>query len=62
METGTILDILDNARKDILDVYEENSDQLEGALTALYKVKCAVEYRANDVVNEGHWFTLHRVG
>ena len=47
MDINTMNDVLDSVKEDIFEVYEIDSDFLRGALTALYKVRCALEYRVN---------------
>lgn len=42
MDMSTINGVLDSVTNDIFDVYEDGSEQLEGALTALHKVRYAI--------------------
>ena len=37
-------EVLDIVKRDILDVYEEGSDQLSGALVAISKVRNSIRY------------------
>jgi hypothetical protein len=42
MDMKTINDVLDSVKEDIFEVYELDSAYLEGAMTALHKIKYAI--------------------